>query len=507
MPQATGTIQLRRGVYNANNDGTRVLAKAEPVILKNYAMIFGAGNNSNINFHVTNNKFFNYQNEKGSTVGGHVNQVQLSVNDAPTQLPGRQIFLVRRGYLGQSNNVQNFLSVNQNGHSTTVDTNPSATNTIMRVNAKDSHLSAFRVFRETDLTFEVKPSGRVIIDNLESNVTGASLLARQPTTSGVAYPFQLTQQLSSGPDNLLIVHKTIGSNTNCRVNQFLMAGRSDEAGDTGPQLRQTGNIFAFFCEAKELFLAPSASPASAVFRNNSYFVLRGVTAPGFMDADRDGAKEISGNLMIVSGAGNNGGGLIICKKAGTAGNVFEVRTTGTDPKIISASTVKAVASRHEAGLSGVMNTASDAGKILTNTGATNNTDLGNNINYHSGNESRCLNRNEVVKMIEDLHGAQHGNNATERAQSVFGQSGHGNSNTRLRGDSSDRYFSFRVSFGIVFPTNEPQSTGQFLMYNTPAGTNEFNISGNAPGGSTPAGSNDGLEQQMQFHIRLTGDGQ
>lgn len=509
MPQATGTIQLRRGVYNANNDATRVLAKAEPVILKNFSMIFGAGNNSNIGFHVTNNKVFNYQNEKGSTFGGHVNEVQLSVDDAPTQTAGRQIFLVRRGYLGQSNNVQNFLSVNQNGHSTTVDTNLSATNTLMRVNAKDSHLSAFRVFRETDLTFEVKPSGRVIIDNLESNVAGASLLARQPTTSGVARPFQLTQQLSSGPANLLLIHKTAGSNSQCFVNEFLMCGRSDEAGDTGPQTRQDGNIFSFFCEAKEVFLAPDASPVGAVFRLNSYFVLRGVAGVGFMDADRDGAKELSGNLMLISGAGSNGSGYLVCKKAGTAGTVFDVRTTGNDPKIVCASTVTAKAIRHEAGLSGVMNTADDAGKIKTATGAKNNNDLGNNINYHTGNGSRCLNRNELVKMFEDLHGAQHGNNATERAQSVFGSSGHGTDSegrTVLRGDGTDRYFTFRISFGVITPVNTVAFTGQHLQYNTPNGFNIFQISGNAPGGSTFAGAA-ALEQSMQFHIRVAGDGQ
>tara|TARA_A200000159_G_scaffold153014_1_gene164524 strand:+ start:6343 stop:7869 length:1527 start_codon:yes stop_codon:yes gene_type:complete len=508
MPQATGTIQLRRGVYNANNDATRVLAKAEPVVLKNFLMVFGAGNNSNIGFHVTNNKVFNYQNEKSSTVGGVVNEVQLSVDDAPTQTSGNQIFLVRRGYLGQSSNVQNFMSVNQNGHSTTVDTNARATNTVMRVNAKDSHLSAFRVFRETDLTFEVKPSGRVIIDNLESTVTGSSLLARQPTTSGVARPFQLTQQLSSGPDNLLLVHKTAGSNSQCLVNEFLMSGRSDEIGDTGPQLRQDGGLFSLFCEAKESVLAPDASPEGAVFRLNSYFVLRGVTAPGFMDADRDGAKELSGNLMLVSGAGNNGGATIVCKKAGTAGNVFEVRTTGTDPKIISASTVTAVASRHEAGLGGVMNTADDAGKILT-TGASSNNDLGNNINYHTGNGSRCLSRNELVKMFEDLHGAEHGNNATERAQSVFGSTGHGSDSegrTVLRGDSTDRYLTFRISFGVITPVNTVNVTGKHLQFQTPDGSNIFQISGNAPGGSTFAGAA-GLEQSMQFHIRVAGDGQ
>ena len=350
MPQATGTIQFRRGSYNAVGVGGKVLAEGEPAILVDHRIIIGqdrGGSLSTLQEALADNRAFAYHNGEAHQFGGATNRVQLEVKSHPTQTATRATVNITAEINGATSNQVSIFP--DRGHSTIQDGVLQATDTAMRVRSgapSSTTMKAFEVQRGDTTVFSVSNSGCLTISPTDEGGSGSpSLVVKGSGHASQTDAFRVEEH--DGSLMMKITNSQTASATNfINCKELIIAGRDpNDPNDLSSERNDSASVPR--THTLKSGYGPTHSGAGGQgqsFQSFPYYAVR-TESPGltqYNPGQELSPSHTTGHVMILTSPTNNDNNKpFIFRKVdgpnlgagGGAAFVLQFGTTNPSPRI------------------------------------------------------------------------------------------------------------------------------------------------------------------------------
>ena len=350
MPQATGTIQFRRGGYNVNTVGVKVPAEGEPVILVDHRMVIGqdrGGSLSTLQQALADNRAFAYHNGEAHQFGGATNRVQLEVKSHPTQTQNTPTVNITAQINGATSNQVSIYP--DRGHSTIQDGVLNPTDTAMRVRSgapSSTTMKAFEIQRGDTTVFSVSNSGCVTVSPTDEGGSGSpSVVVKGSGHASQTNAFTVVQHDS---DMMMKVTNTQNASANTKIvcKELIIAGRDpNDASDTTSELNASASVpRTHLLKSGQGPSHTGASSSGQAFHSFPYYAIR-TESPGrnvYNPDQENSTPHTMGHVMLLTAPTNsdNNKPIILRKVDGPdlgagAGAAFVVQfgTSNPSPKI------------------------------------------------------------------------------------------------------------------------------------------------------------------------------
>ena len=512
MPQATGTIQFRRGSYNAVGVGGKVLAEGEPAILVDHRIIIGqdrGGSLSTLAEALADNRAFAYHNGEAHQFGGATNRVQLEVKSHPTQTPTTHTFQVTDKTTGIPNDfTQHAIRIHPDtGHTTIHDCTLRATDTAMRVRSgapSSTTMKAFEIQRGDTTVFSVSNSGCVTVSPTDE--AGANSPSVVVNGSGHASQTNAFTILQHDNDLMMKVTNTQNASPNTKIvcKELIIAGQDpNDPNDDSSELNASAALPR--THSLKSGIGPSHTGASVPgqsFNSFPYYSMRTEQpdAPLYNAGQQGDPTFCQGHLMLLTAPTNNdnnkplifrkvngpsigaGDGAMFVVQFGTSSHsprVFcgpvNVQTNRFGPPMVHPNGQGAGIADAASGRLIVADKSTVVRSLVTNSSLT-----PYSVNDNGALNARVLAREEVVKAFELIF-------------TNTGEAEEDDSVPNPGGQGAGRFFVFRIRFDVF--TILDQGAGKPHI----TGVNTI-VSKNLPGGSA-VGSGSGQDTGAGFFVR------
>ena len=312
MPQATGTIQFRRGGYNVNTVGVKVPAEGEPVLLVDHRMVIGqdrGGSLSTLQQALADNRAFAYHNGEAHQFGGATNRVQLEVRSYPTQTAARATVNITNRISGADESAVAIFP--DRGHNRLGQhiLHPTSCAMVVRSGAVSSTtMKSFEVKRGDDTVFSVSNSGCTTISPTTETSTAPSLGV---LGSGHASQINAFTVLQHDDDMMMKVTNTQNASANTKIvcKELIIAGR-DPNDPTDESSEQNASASLPRTHSFKSGRGPSHSGASTPgtsFHSFPYYSIRTEQpASNVYNPGQEGSTtHVMGHLMLLTAPTNN----------------------------------------------------------------------------------------------------------------------------------------------------------------------------------------------------------